>query len=222
VIGTATGEVESASDRAYRLLRDAIVKGECPPGTMLGEGTLATQYGVSRTPIRGALARLQDEGWITVYPKRGALVRGLTDRDIADLVGARLMLETSSVALATPEDRSNLAGTLRMSIEKQKHVLERGNIQGFIELTVAFHRSFVQIGQNAIVIELGDRLADRQRFLLNSHGDRLLSRIDDTIAEHSALVDHLSSGDINAFEQALRLHLDDTHAPSPALRATHR
>ncbi len=67
-------DAPSAADLAYRHIRDAILTGAYEAGTMLGEIPLAEEIGVSRTPVRTALALLQDEGWVTRYPKRGALV----------------------------------------------------------------------------------------------------------------------------------------------------
>ena len=56
---------------------------------------------MSRTPVRAALARLQEEKWVTIYPKRGALVNGLSDRDISEIADARYMLEASAAQRAT-------------------------------------------------------------------------------------------------------------------------
>lgn len=202
---------ESASGRAYAAIREGILDGTHRPGTMLGEAGLAAELGVSRTPVRAALVRLQDEGWITVYPKRGALVRGLSEKAVRDLADARLVLEGSAVQRATAERRATLAERLEEDVERQKQALAARDLNHFVELTVAFHRSFVEVGDNLVMLELNDRIADRQRFLLFSCGDTLLARCADIIAEHTELIARLRADDVQGFLDVLRSHVGDTY-----------
>jgi DNA-binding GntR family transcriptional regulator len=102
----------SAAERAYSVIRGQILNGSHVPGTMLGEAALATEIGVSRTPVRVALARLQDEGWIHIYPKRGAIVQGIDERTVAELADARYVLETTAVERASEPMRQRLAEKL--------------------------------------------------------------------------------------------------------------
>lgn len=202
---------ESASERAYAAIREGILNGTHQPDTMLGEAGLAAELGVSRTPVRAALVRLQDEGWITVYPKRGALVRGLSEKTARDLAEARLILEGTAVQRATTEHRAALSVRLEKDVEQQKQALADRDLKRFIELTVAFHRSFVEVGDNQVMLELNDRLADRQRFLLFSYGDTLLARCADIIAEHEELIARLGDDDVQGFSDILRSHVGDTY-----------
>ncbi|MDO0916711.1 GntR family transcriptional regulator [Streptomyces sp. DT2A-34] len=202
---------ESASERAYAAIRAGILNGKHKPDTMLGEAGLAAELGVSRTPVRAALARLQDEGWITVYPKRGALVRGMSEKATEDLADARLILEATSVQRAAPEHKLALAARLEQSINQQKQALTDSDLNRFIELTIAFHRSFVEVGGNLVMLELNDRLADRQRFLLFSYGETLLARCEALIAEHEHLIACLRADDAQGFAEALRSHVGDTY-----------
>lgn len=212
-------EQPSAAERAYATIRAGILDGTHPGGSMLSEVALAAEVGVSRTPVRAALARLCDEGWITVFPKRGALVRGMDQKAVRDLAGARLMLETGGVLHASTADRGALATRLRAELPHQAQALRDGDLSRFIELTVAFHRAFVEVSRNAVMVELGDRLGDRQRFLLRQHGPQLLERHVEVIAEHTALVDALAADDVERFAHLLRRHIADTHGSEvgPAL-----
>lgn len=200
-------EALSASERVYRVTRDRILEGEFGPGEMLGEATLAASLGVSRTPVRVAFARLQDEGWIVVYPKRGALVQGLTDRAIAEHADARLVLESTSVGRVSAAMRDHHADLLERSVELQQAAFRDGDVRRFIDLTLAFHRGFVEAGGNGVLLELYDRLLDRQRYVLFAAKDRLLARCEEIIAEHRTFVAHLRSGDVAAFAAALRDHI---------------
>src|SRR5699024_11778557 len=79
----------SAAERAYRVIRSQILSGVHAPGTMLGEAALAAEIEVSRTPVRVALARLQDEGWILIYPRTEEHTSELQSR--VDLVCRRML-----------------------------------------------------------------------------------------------------------------------------------
>lgn len=206
-----TAPPQSATQIAYAHIRDAILTGAFEAGAMLGEVHLANEIGVSRTPIRMALALLQDEGWVTLYPKRGALVRGLTDRAVADLVDARFILESTGIQRSDRVRRSQIVERLEARIAEQRVALQDGNIRAFIESTIAFHRSFVEVGDNEVMLELYDRLADRQRYLLFKLGNRLLERCEAVIAEHTELVERLGQGDPTRFAECLRRHLMDTN-----------
>ncbi|MDV2474291.1 GntR family transcriptional regulator [Rhodococcus zopfii] len=203
--------VESATEKAYRSIRDSILNGELPSGSMLGEASLAARIGVSRTPVRTALARLQDEGWVTIYPKRGALVQGLTVQTIEDLADTRLIFESISVQRSSSRARQALADRLDDAVTEQQAAIGAHDLRRFVESTIAFHRSFVECGGNEVLLELNDRLADRQRFLLFSHGDRLFERGEAIITEHRELVGALRTGDVAGFADTLRSHLSHNY-----------
>ncbi|MEZ5153018.1 GntR family transcriptional regulator [Rhodococcus zopfii] len=203
--------VESATEKAYRSIRDSILDGELPSGSMLGEASLAARIGVSRTPVRTALARLQDEGWVTIYPKRGALVQGLTVQTIEDLADTRLIFESISVQRSSSRARQALADRLDDAVTEQEAAIGAHDLRRFVESTIAFHRSFVECGGNEVLLELNDRLADRQRFLLFSHGDRLFERGEAIITEHRELVAALRTGDVAGFADTLRSHLSHNY-----------
>lgn len=201
------GEVASASERAYKTIRDAILDGSHQPGTMLGEASLAATMGISRTPVRVALARLQDEGWIVVYPKRGALVQGLSERTVAELADARFVLETTAVDRAPEALRQQLADALTRSVEEQRQAFAAGEIRRFIELMLQFHRGFVQAGGNSVLLELYERLADRHRFVLFSSQESLVARAAEIAEEHEQLIEHLRTGNVRGFTKVLRGHI---------------
>ncbi|MFP3394968.1 GntR family transcriptional regulator [Brevibacterium sp. H602] len=210
---TAT-ESMSAAERAYSVIRGQILNGSHTPGTMLGEAALATEIGVSRTPVRVALARLQDEGWIHIYPKRGAIVQGIDERTVAELADARFVLETTAVERATEPMRQRLAEKLGDLITQHRAAFAEGDVARFIELTLEFHRGFVEAGDNRVMLEMYSLLSDRHRFTLFMNSRHLLDRSDDLIAEHEALVAHLRSGDSAAFAATLRGHIAENAGPA--------
>ncbi|MGW9022438.1 GntR family transcriptional regulator [Leucobacter chromiiresistens] len=224
---------ESAASRAYRAILDGILSGVHPGSSMLSESAVASSMGMSRTPVRAALIRLQDEGWLTIFPKRGALVREVSAQAVADLAGSKVLLESGAVRSAAPTSRRRTADALRQQLETQRERLEARDLPAFVELSIDFHRSFVTAARNAVLTELYDRLADRQRFLLFSYGQRLFDRSDEILAEHEAMLDALHAAGapgqapletgeaaraeraLARFESLLRHHLNETYRLDP-------
>ncbi|MFF5438680.1 GntR family transcriptional regulator [Streptomyces achromogenes] len=182
---------------------------------MLGEAGLAAGLAVSRTPVGPALVRLQGEGWITICPKRGALVRGLGEKDARDPAGTRFVLGSAAVRRATPQCRKVLADRLAGDLDLRRSALADGDPRRFVELTLAFHRSFIEVGDHRVMLGLNDRLAGRRRFLLLGPGRSLLARCQDIITEHEVLVARLRDEDTEGFTEALRSHVGDTTGSGP-------
>ena len=226
---------DSAAARAYRAVLDGILSGRHTGGDMLSETVIAADVGVSRTPVRAALIRLQDEGWLSIYPKRGALVREFSPQAVADLAQTKVLLETGAVRTSCTAIRRRTAAELRPQLTQQADALATRQLAEFVELSITFHRAFVAASRNAVLTELYDRLADRQRFLLFSYGQRLFDRADEILAEHAALLDALaeagadpgrgpgapeqessaSCAALTRFETVLRAHLSATYRLDP-------
>src|SRR5699024_12270310 len=113
-------ETRTATARAYRTTRRQVPSGVHAPGTMLEESELVAEIEVSRTPVCVALARLQDEGWILIYPKRGDIVQGIDERTIDELADARYVLESNAVDRAPDQLRRRLAERIAESIDQQR------------------------------------------------------------------------------------------------------
>lgn len=201
----------SASERAHEAIRESIVDGSYAPGTLLSENELAAALGVSRTPVRAALARLRDDGWITIYPQRGAVVNALGPEEILDIANARHVLETSGVAEVSREAALRIAEELRGILEQQRAAHRDQRVGDFIELSIRFHSRFVEAGGNRHLIDFSARLADRQRQLLYSQRGTLLARMPHLIEDHERLVDALRDRDADLFSRLLRQHLATTH-----------
>lgn len=199
----------SAADRAYTLLRTRIVSGATPGGTMLSEGEVADELGTSRTPVREAFLRLQAEGWMQLYPKRGALVRPVEADELTELVEARFLVETAAVrSVAADAARAQaLVEALRAHLDTQRDAAAAGDLDAFALADVAFHQAVADAGGNSILVAFYASLRDRQHRItartVRAGGDRLAVILE----QHAALVDHVAVRDAAAFEQALGAHL---------------
>ncbi len=200
----------SVAQGAYEFVRSRIMSGELAPGSMLSENELARRIGVSRTPVRAALLRLQGEGWITVYPRQGALVREIGAQEAADIFGARLLLEVSGVRGLGQAGRTTLAAELVPALVEQEDVVRRGDLAGFVALDVRMHRRFVEGVRNALLLDLYDRLRERQAFIV-ARSLASPGRTAAIVAEHRELVDLIAADDVDGFERLLDEHLRRTY-----------
>ncbi|HZX08796.1 GntR family transcriptional regulator [Kribbella sp.] len=202
----------SAADRAHAYVRGGIMDGTYPPGAMLSENEVAAALSMSRTPVRAALVRLQDEGWVRIYAQRGALVRELTPTEIRESAEVRHALESAGVRRAGPREREQLAEDLAAQLDEQEQALRDGDFPTFTTLAMRFHRSFVELGGNATMLALYDRLQDRQQLSIIHSVGRISDDPRQVIAEHRALLVDAEAGDWAAFASHLDEHQSRSHA----------
>lgn len=212
-MSTITGQAENAAQRAHRLIRDQIVDGTQPGGSMLSENALAAALGVSRTPVRAALLRLEGEGWVTIYPKRGALVRAFTEQDGREMTGARHLLETGGVRAASPAALAALCTRLEAMISAQEAAVRDQDRDAFVELSMSFHRAFVEAGGNRLLVDFGDRLRSRQSVMLHLSLPAIDAAAEEIVEEHRALVDTCRRADFDRFAALLHDHMSDKLEP---------
>ena len=146
----------NAAERAYEHVKARILTGELD-GHMLSEGVFATELGVSRTPVREAFLRLQVEGLMRLYPKRGALVVPVGPHESREVLAARRVVECASVkeAIGDPD----LPDTLADLLEQQR---KAAGTPRFGELDAAFHTALVEAAGNSLLSGFYQGLRDRQ------------------------------------------------------------
>ncbi|OFV72815.1 GntR family transcriptional regulator [Rhodococcus erythropolis] len=202
----------SAADRAYAELRKRILSGDLAPGAMISESEEAELLDLSRTPVRAALLRLQTEGWVTIYPQRGALVRELTATEVRESAEVRRALESAGVAQAPAERRAHFAERLQESLTRQQEALHAQDYSAFEMLTLQFHRYFVELADNRQMLALYDGLQDYLRLSIVRMKIRVLGDPHLLIEEHHALADDAVSGDWVSFTERLHHHQSRMHA----------
>jgi len=203
----------SASERAYAALRDRVVSGALPGGTMLSEGEVADGLGMSRTPVREAFLRLQAEGWMQLFPKRGALVRPIEPDELAEVVEARHLVESAAVRTVTADDgaTTSLVDSLRGLVAAQRAAAESADLDAFALLDVTFHQTIADAGGNSILTAFYSSLRDRQHRITARTVRAGQDRVETILAQHTALVDLVGAGDAAGFEAALAAHLGEIH-----------
>ncbi|CAM3819141.1 MULTISPECIES: GntR family transcriptional regulator [Tsukamurella] len=211
-------DAASAAERAHTHIRDAIVRGDFAPGTMLSENALAAELAMSRTPVRAALTRLQEEGWVCIYAQRGAQVQGLSPQEIRESAQLRHALETAGVLQSDAAGRAELADRMPENLAAQERALRSGDFAAFAEAAMAFHGAFVDLAGNSLMSATYARLRDRQRFSLTTHAGRISGDPDHVLADHRAVLDAAVAGDWVRFAELLDAHQRDSYGTgAPAL-----
>jgi DNA-binding GntR family transcriptional regulator len=203
---------ESASERAYRHVKDRVLTGKLPGGELISEGEIAEALGMSRTPVRGAFQQLESEGLLKLYPKKGALVVPVSARELEDVIETRWVIERFAIERII-NDPGDLPARLVKSAERQARL--KGS--EFVEADRAFHRSLVESTGNTILLGLYDSLRDRQRRMARATM-RDTDRAERTSAEHRAIAEAIGAQNSARALQALRSHLDGALA---VMRRTH-
>jgi len=204
--------IVAAGDRAYEDVKTRILNGELAGGDLISEGEVADRLAISRTPVREAFLRLQSEGLMKLYPKRGAMITPIARSEARDVVDARGVLESHAVRQVTtsPERTKRLVAELRENIELQRHRIADQNLGGYALADAEFHSAIIRAGDNALIAQFYATLYDRQvRMARSSVSTDLLA--DDVVATHSALLDAIEARDPDRFEELLTAHLKSVH-----------
>jgi DNA-binding GntR family transcriptional regulator len=200
-----------AADRAHAYIRDEILHGRLAPATMLSENELAATLSMSRTPVRAALTRLQDEGWVTIYPQRGALVRELSEQEVREAADVRHALESAGIQRSDPARRRQLADQLAQNLDEQQRALERDDFPAFATLAMRFHRAFVEMSGNSVMLSVYDKLQDLQHLSIIRSSQRITDEPTQVLAEHRTLLADARAGDWTAFATHLGDHQSRSH-----------
>lgn len=204
----------SAADRAHALLRERILDGTLPGGTLLSEGQVADELAVSRTPVREAFLRLQAEGWMELFPKKGALVRPVQPGEIAEVVEARHVIESAAVRTTSqdPGAAAHLAAHLHEVVAAQRRAADAGDLTAFAQADVDFHQGVVDAGGNSILCGVYRTLRERQQRMTARSVRARAGQLEAILAQHTDLARLVADRDAAGFAQALLEHMHDIHA----------
>ena len=204
IIGKETGSLE---DRVFWALEDAILCGEFKSGDALTELGISEQLGVSRTPVRGALHRLAEEGLVSLAPNRGAVVVGVTKDDLIDIYRIRTRLEGLASALAAENMTEEEKKILTDSVELAEFYIRRQDAEHMKELDTAFHSTIYQASGSRLLCKI---LSDLHR---NIRVYRKLSltadgRLEKSVEEHRGILEAILCGDAAEADRLTSLHVE--------------
>ena len=194
-------------ESVYDAILDMIVSRELRPGRHLVENELAGRLGVSRQPVREALQRLENEGWVDLRPGHGAFVHAPTVGEAEQLLALRALLETESARLAAenagPEDVERLRELCRHGVE----ALERGDVPEVVTTNAHLHRTVTRATGNDVLVELAAQVDRRVRWL---HTPVARGRGARSWTEHASLIEAIAARDGDRAATLMREHLEHT------------
>lgn len=195
-------------DVVFNTLRDAILKGELEPGERLMEVTLAQKLGVSRTPIREAIRKLELEGLVKMTPRKGAEVAQITLKDLTDVLEVRRHLEELAVELSCKKATDAELEELKQCHEVFKHKIESDDLTEMAVADVALHDVIYKITGNKRLIQILNNLREQMyRYRLEYIKDEDKRKI--LVEEHEVLLKAISARDVKAAKEAIKQHINN-------------
>ena len=195
-------------DVVFNTLREAILKGDLVAGERLMELQLASKLGVSRTPIREAIRMLEQEGLAITIPRKGAIVAGMTEKDMQDVLEIREALEELSVQVACDKITDEEIAQLGKNMTNFEHSLKTGDLKRMAQADVEFHDVIYQATDNPKLISMLNNLREqmyryRVEYLKNPENHQQL------LDEHEAIYRGILAKDKDAVIDMIRRHISN-------------
>jgi DNA-binding GntR family transcriptional regulator len=203
---TALGRNVSRATEAYTIIRHKIFTAELSPGRAVSEYQLADNLGFSRTPVREALKRIENEGLIHSLPGRGTFVAETSLQDIVEIYVVRSLLEPFAARVAATQMSENDIQSLEREVDAARMAAQKSKFDEAFDLDIRLHKSIVAATRNSRINQILRQLDD-QVHRIRVLAPRTPGRLVKTIDEHQAIVEALAAHDPSAAEQAMRDHL---------------
>ncbi len=191
------------ADEAYRRISEAMLAGDLPPGSRLVMDAIAERLEISRTPVRDALRRLEREGLVEPYGRKGFMVRAVTDADLAHLYESRTAVEVYS-ARRVAELGEPAIRAVDVAIEAAAATGARTAAEAYHQ-NRAIHRSVIEATGNPILVELFDSVWDRAKALqIFEQFHKFAEGADDLLSDHFGLTAAMRVGPEQAYAEMKR------------------
>jgi DNA-binding GntR family transcriptional regulator len=208
---------EKLADTAYARLRDGILRGDPPPGSILDQRQLAETLDSSRTPVREALRRLLQEGLVELGSRRQVIVRDFTPKHRREIQYLRGALEPVAVRRACEVMEIDDLDQLRLDLMKQLRAARAGRNEEFLDLDERFHLRIADGAQFPILRGFLGQLGGFVR-VATLGAKRPPEVLEQIVAEHERIVDAIEAHDADAAVAALEHHLSRADYPSGRVR----
>ena len=195
-------------DVVFNTLRKAILTGELKPGERLMEIHLANRLGVSRTPIREAIRKLELEGLVTMIPRRGAEVAQITEKSMKDVLEVRRALDALCAELACDRISEEEMGKLEEACAGFEKATRTGDTTAGAKADVALHDIIVAATGNRRLVQLVNNLAEQMyRYRFEYIKDE--SQHERLVEEHRIIYESIRAKDREAAAAAAKMHIDN-------------
>jgi len=198
----------SLKQRAYTALKNAIAAMDVygsPAEIRLDERQLAADFGISRTPVREAMAQLEREGFVRSEPRRGVYVVRKNRRDVIELITAWAALESMAARLITQIASDEEIASLRRMFATFHSGEHRAHLDEYSDVNIEFHQTIIRMSRNAALINLAENLFTHMRMIRRKTiGEQ--DRADRSIRDHMHIIEALEARDTSRAERLVRDH----------------
>src|SRR6202167_1553362 len=201
-------DTSTFADRAYTALKDVILALDIydrPGEVRLDERRIASDLGISRTPVREAMAQLEREGFVRSVPRRGIYVVRKTRREVIELITAWAALESMAARLVTENASSDEIASLRKMFATFENGAVRAHLDEYSEINIGFHQTIIRMSGNSTLINLAENLFTHMRMIRRKTiGEK--DRADRSIRDHMHIIEALEARDTVRAEALVRDH----------------
>lgn len=195
----------------FEAMREAIVSGRLAPGERLVEIKLADEMGVSRTPVREAIRKLELEGFVIMMQRKGAYVAGLSPKEIRDVFEIRSTLESLAARLAAERIKEPQLELLKKQLGVLEEMIKTHEIEAVVKADIVFHDILFSASGNARLVSMLSNLREqihRYRSMSLSYPGRMSI----ALGEHRAIVNAIVEHKPDEAAQSALLHMDSAEA----------
>jgi DNA-binding GntR family transcriptional regulator len=200
---------KSLRELALAHLRDRIIDGTLKMGQVLSERSLSEELGVSKSPVREALAQLRDEGLVTIEPQKGARVFTLSESEVTQICDFRQAIETAAFEIALARNPKALAKDMAEVVQDMATARKKGDETKYLSLDTAFHLLIFQHCENDYLSASYSRYIGKIA-ALRTHLSVLPHHTDLSFDEHVKLADAVREGNMVTIRELLAQHIDRT------------
>jgi len=187
-------------------IKTAIIKGKFKPGEKIPEGELAESMGISRTPLREAFRKLENEGFIKIIPRKGAVVADIDTEEAINLYEIKSTLEGLAARLAAANMKEKDIGKLEKINDELKQLIDKNDLESFYRVHTRFHEGFVKLCGNKRLIQMISNLNDHfNRFGIISL--TLPGQFENAIEQHAQIIEAFKSGDQTLVEKKVKTNV---------------
>ena len=198
----------SFKNRAYAALKNVIVSMDIyrnRSDIRLDERQLAQDFGISRTPVREAMAQLEREGFVRSVPRRGVYVVRKTKKEVIEMITAWASLESMAARLITERVSTDEIATLRRMFATFYDGQLRAHLDEYSDVNIEFHQTIIRMSGNKVLIELAENLFTHMRMIRRKTiGEK--DRADRSIRDHMNIIEALEARDTSRAEELVRNH----------------
>lgn len=193
-------------ETVYEEIKIKILQGKIPPKTRLMEVALAEKMGVSRTPVREAIRKLEEEGLVTIEPQHGAYASDISKKDIMDVLEVRLDVERLAAKLAAQRITEEALNNLRKLADAYQGCINDGDTDAMIEYDTLFHHLIAEATKNKLLIRITDNIQEKvMRFRYVYYDD--FRRAQQQPGEHREIISALATRDPEKAADCMASHI---------------